>query len=65
MKFRYTRRATSQIASAFDQIKQNDPHAATRFLDRIETVVRLAARHPEIGRRTDAGEIRVIPLRPF
>lgn len=58
MKVQYTRRATDDLAEIFAYIAKDNPHAAVRVVERIETVVAHLEHAPESGTPTDKPGIR-------
>jgi toxin ParE1/3/4 len=52
---RWTHTAVTDLDSAYEYIAADDPEAARRVIERIETAVAVLSRHPEAGR---AGRIR-------
>jgi toxin ParE1/3/4 len=62
MKVRYTRRATDDLTDIFAYIARDNPHAAARVVDRIETVAAGLAHVPRAGSPTDKGGIRRLPV---
>lgn len=67
MKFAWTRLALSGLGSAYDYIAEEDPSAAVRMIEKIETALKAVARHPQIGRpgRVEGTRELVIPGTPF
>lgn len=55
MKVRWTRLAVADLDSVYEYIATDDPAAAGRIVERIETAVVMLSRHPSAGR---AGRIR-------
>ena len=65
MTVRYSRRSLTQIANIIAAFAVDDPPTATMFARRVETLARLLASHPSIGRQTDFAGIRVLPMKPY
>jgi toxin ParE1/3/4 len=65
MSVRFTRRALVQLGEILETIAADEPRAAAGFAHRIETMTTLLARHPEMGRATDLGSVRVFSTRPY
>jgi toxin ParE1/3/4 len=55
VKVRWTRLAIADLDSVYEYIAADDPAAARRIIERIETAVAVLSRHPSAGR---AGRIR-------
>jgi toxin ParE1/3/4 len=62
MRVRYTRRAVRNLEDIFEFIVQENPAAAARVVDRIESVVAQLARAPEMGVVTSKSGIRRFPV---
>lgn len=62
-RLRYTRQAFSDIDSLYTFIAQNNPSAAQRVLDRVESGIEHLSQHPELGRigRISGTRERIIP----
>jgi plasmid stabilization system protein ParE len=62
---RYTPGAARQISEAIDRIAEDDPTTANRFSAHIERLGQLILRHTDIGRKTSATGVRVLPAKPY
>jgi toxin ParE1/3/4 len=58
----YARRAISDLIGIGDYIREHNPRAADAVADRIMTSIAQLAAFPFIGRPTDDGEMRVLPI---
>jgi plasmid stabilization system protein ParE len=65
MSVRFTRRALVQLDEILETIAVDEPRAAAGFAHRIEALTALLERHPEMGRTTDLGSVRVFSTRPY
>ena len=67
VKVRWTRLAAEDLASAYDYIAAQNPSAARRVVNRIESALGALRAHPEIGRpgRVEGTRELVIAGTPF
>lgn len=67
MKVSWTRLALADLGSAYSQITEENPSAATQMIARIEKAVEAVSRHPEIGRpgRVEGTRELVVSGTPF
>ncbi|HWK97243.1 MAG TPA: type II toxin-antitoxin system RelE/ParE family toxin [Pseudolabrys sp.] len=65
MRLRYTRPALADLDAILDYIAAHSPQSAAHIHARIDTVLRLLLRHPNIGARTDDPAIRRVTATPY
>ena len=67
MKLRWTRLAIADLDAAYDHVAADNPDAAQRMIEQIESATRVLVRHPAAGRlgRVPATRELVITGTPF
>lgn len=65
MRVRYRPAAFAQLLEIIAKIESDSPHVASSFANRVDALLALTARHPDIGRKTARENVRVIPARPY
>jgi addiction module RelE/StbE family toxin len=63
MRVRYAPRAIEDMRDIFEYISEDNPFAASRVIDRIESVVAELGDIPGMGSRTDKPGIQRFPVR--
>lgn len=65
MRLRYTRPALADLDDILDYTAVRSPQSAARVHARIDAVLQLLLRHPNIGARTDDPTVRRITTKPY
>jgi len=65
VRLRYTVPALADLGAILDYIADHSPQTARRVQARIQTIIDLLLRHPQIGRRTNDLAIRRIGATPY
>ncbi|MCK9916356.1 type II toxin-antitoxin system RelE/ParE family toxin [Microbacteriaceae bacterium K1510] len=65
MRLRYTRPALADLGAILDYVATHSPQSAARIHARIEAVLDLLLRHPNIGTLTDDPAIRRLTATPY
>jgi len=65
MRLRYTRPALADLDAILDYIATHLPRGAAHIHARIDTVLQLLLRHPNIGARTEDPAIRRVAATPI
>lgn len=65
MRLRYTSPALSDLDTILDYVAAHSPQSAAHIHARIDTVLQLLLRHPNIGVRTEDPTIRRVTATPY
>ena len=65
MKVRFTRRATTQIATAVDYVAERSPKGAASLRDRLRELIGVLEDYPYAGRRTSRRGVRRLAATPY
>ena len=65
MKLRFTLPALADLNSILDYIAAHSPQGAKRVQGRIQNIIGLLLRHPDIGVRTEDPAIRRLSTPPY
>ena len=62
MRVTYSPGALAQLDEIFAYIANDNPSAAATLIERIERIVMLVGKFPQMGRLTDKSDVRVIGI---
>jgi toxin ParE1/3/4 len=65
VRLRYTRPALADLDIILDYIAAHSPQGANRVRTRLQALIDLLLRHPNIGRRTSDPSIRRLTVTPY
>lgn len=65
MRLRYTRPALADLRAILDYISTHSPQGANRVRTRLQALIDLLPRYPNIGRRTSVPSIRRLTVTPY
>ena len=65
MKVRFSRVASVQLNEILEFIAEESPRTAALVATRVETLVSLLARRPDVGRPTKIGDVKVFRAAPY
>ena len=65
MRLRYTREALADLDGVLDHIVELSPQGARRVQKRIQTIIDLLLRHPQIGQMTSRRGMRRMIASPY
>jgi len=65
VRLRYTPRPAAELDEVLDYIAEHSPKGAAKVKRRMQTIIALLLRHPEMGQRTNRAQLRRIVAHPY